>query len=78
MSEWDQFQAGFYDGFSRLRMKGLQDMSSTLETTDAGATAGEIESGAEMVIDVAGIVETPASLDEIGRASCRERVYVLV
>ena len=39
-------------------------MSSTLETADSGTTAGEIESGNELVIDVAGIVETPASLDE--------------
>ena len=45
-------------------MKGLEDMSSTLETADAGTTAGEIENGAELVIDVAGIVETPTSLDE--------------
>ena len=39
-------------------------MSSTLETADSGTTAGEIESGNELVIDVAGIVETPTSLDE--------------
>ena len=42
----------------------MSQAGTTLETTDAGTTAGEIESGNELVIDVAGIVETPASLDE--------------
>ena len=42
----------------------MSQAGTTLETTDAGTSTGEIESGTELVIDVAGIVETPASLDE--------------
>ncbi len=42
----------------------MSQAGTTAEAMDAGTTAGEIENGAELVIDVAGIVETPASLDE--------------
>lgn len=47
--------------------QALEDVTNTVDATGIGVANGE--NGSELVIDVAGIVETPASLDETTTAT---------
>ena len=47
--------------------QALEDVTNTVDATGIGAANGE--NGSELVIDVAGIVETPTSLDETTTAT---------
>ena len=51
------------------KIKGFEIISETDETTDVKIGAGEVWDE---------VVEKAIGLGQIGRASCRERVYVLV
>ena len=42
--------------------QALEDVTNTVDATGIGVASGE--NGSELVIDVAGLVETPTSLDE--------------